>query len=385
MQSGRLFLALFLIIGGLSTGWPENAMAYNFKPLEATVNKAVTDSVFPGASLAVLYKGKVVFHKAFGKLTYAPHSATADTSTMYDLASLTKAVSTTSIVMQLVEHDSLDIQAPVSHYLPAFTGKGKEKITIEHLMRHTSGLRAHILFSKTCSTPDQVFSTIASDSLLSKPGTTTLYSDLGFILLGKVIETITTRTLDTNFHNRFSEPLGMTSTMFTPPQSLTWRIAPVEKDTLWPFKTIKRPLVNDQNAALLGGVAGHAGLYATTGDLLKFVSMLMNGGTLNNHTYIQKATLKKFLSRKDSQRALGWDVPSGHSSAGEYYSYTSYGHLGYTGTSIWIDPEKELAVIFLSNRVYPSSENIKIRAFRPLLHNTVASCLNLKKAADKSP
>ena len=385
MHSGRLFLASFLIFAGLSSAFPARVSAFDSSTLDTVVNKAVSDSVFPGASLAVLYKGTVVFHKAFGKLTYAPHSATADTSTMYDLASLTKAVSTTSIVMQLVEHDSLDIQAPVSHYLPAFTGKGKEKITIEHLMRHTSGLRAHILFSKTCSTPDQVFSTIASDSLLSKPGTTTLYSDLGFILLGKVIETITTRTLDTNFHNRFSEPLGMTSTMFTPPQSLTWRIAPVEKDTLWPFKTIKRPLVNDQNAALLGGVAGHAGLYATTGDLLKFVSMLMNGGTLNNHTYIQKATLKKFLSRKDSQRALGWDVPSGHSSAGEYYSYTSYGHLGYTGTSIWIDPEKELAVIFLSNRVYPSSENIKIRAFRPLLHNTVASCLNLKKAADKSP
>ena len=330
MQSGRFFLALFLIVVGVSTGWPDNAIAYNFKPLEAAVNKAVKDSVFPCASLAVLYKGKVVFHKAFGKLTYDSHSAPADTSTMYDLASLTKAVSTTSIAMQLVERDSLDIHARVSHYLPAFTGNGKEKITIEHLMRHTSGLRAHILFSKSCK----------SQRIMDSTG---------------------------------------------PPQSLTWRIAPVEKDTLWPFKTVKRPLVNDQNAALLGGVAGHAGLYATTGDLQKFVSMLMNGGTLNNHTYIQKATLKKFLSRKDSQRALGWDVPSGHSSAGDYYSYASYGHLGYTGTSIWIDPEKELAVIFLSNRVYPTSENIKIRAFRPLLHNTVANCLNLKKAADKAP
>ncbi|MCX6180135.1 MAG: serine hydrolase [Chlorobiales bacterium] len=384
MQSGRFFLVSFLFFAGLNTWAPAKAVAYDFKPLETVVKKAVSDSVFPGASLAVLYKGMVVFHKAFGKLTYDPHSSPADTSTMYDLASLTKAVSSTSIAMQLVERDSLSLQVPVSKYLPTFTGKGKDKITIEQLMRHTSGLRAHILFSKTCTTPEQLFSTIASDTLISKPGTTTLYSDLGFILLGKIIETITGKTLNTNFHNRFAEPLGMTSSMFTPPQSFVWRIAPVEKDTLWPFP-FQRPLVHDQNAALLGGVAGHAGLYATTGDLIKLVSMLMNGGTVNNHTYIHAATLNRFLAHKGSERALGWDVPSpgGHSSAGDYYSKTSYGHLGYTGTSIWIDPEKELAVIFLSNRVYPSSDNIKIRSFRPVLHNTIASCLGLKKAVEK--
>jgi CubicO group peptidase (beta-lactamase class C family) len=384
MQSGRFFLVSFLIFAGLNTWGPAKALAYDFKPLETVVKKAVSDSVFPGASLAVLYRGKVVFHKAFGKLTYDPHSSPADTSTMYDLASLTKAVSSTSIAMQLVERDSLSLQVPVSKYLPAFTGKGKDKITIEQLMRHTSGLRAHILFSKTCTNPEQLFSTIAFDTLVSKPGTTTLYSDLSFILLGKIIETITGKTLNTNFHNRFAEPLGMTSSMYTPPQSIIWRIAPVEKDTLWPF-SFQRPLVHDQNAAMLGGVAGHAGLYATTGDLIKLVSMLMNGGTFNNHTYIHAATLKRFFSHKGSERALGWDVPSpgGHSSAGDYYSKTSYGHLGYTGTSIWIDPEKELAVIFLSNRVYPSSDNIKIRSFRPLLHNTIANCLGLKKAAEK--
>ena len=384
MQSGRLFLVSLLILAGLSTLLPARVSAFDFSTLDTVVNKAVSDSVFPGASLAVLYKGKVVFHKAFGKLTYAPMSSPADTTTMYDLASLTKAIVTTSIVMQLVERDSLNLQAPVSHYLPEFTGKGKDKITIEHLLRHTSGLRAHTLFSKTCSTPQQLFTTIASDTLLSKPGITTLYSDLGFMLIGRIIETITGRTLDRNFHNRFAEPLGMTSTMFTPPQSLAWRIAPVEKDTLWPF-TFQRPLVHDQNSALLGGVAGHAGLYSTTADLISMVTMLMNGGRVNGHTYIKAATLKKFLARKDSLRALGWDVrsPGGHSSAGDYYSNSSYGHLGFTGTSIWIDPEKELAVIFLCNRVYPSSANIKIRSFRPLLHNTVVRSLGLTKTAEK--
>ncbi len=385
MQSGRLFLASLIILEGLSTLLPARGIAFDFVPLETAVNKAVSDSVFPGASLAVLYKGNVVFHKAFGKLTYDRTSSPADTTTMYDLASLTKAVVTTNIVMQLVERDSLNLHAPVSHYLPEFTGKGKETITIEHLLRHTSGLRAHTLFSKTCSTPQQLFSTIASDTLLSKPGTTTLYSDLGFMLLGRIIETITGRTLDANFHHRFAEPLGMTSTMFTPPQSLSWRIAPVEKDNLWPF-TIQRPQVHDQNSALLGGVAGHAGLYSTTADLISMVAMLMNGGTVKGHSYIKAATLKKFLARKDSLRALGWDVrsPGGHSSAGDYYSTSSYGHLGFTGTSIWIDPANELAVIFLCNRVYPSSANIKIRSFRPLLHNTVGSSLGLKKTAENA-
>ena len=383
MQSGRLFLASFLILAGLSILHPARVSAFDFGPLDSVVNKAVSDSVFPGASLAILYKGKVVFHKAFGKLTYDPTSSPADTTTIYDLASLTKAVVTTSIVMQLVERDSLDLHAPVSRYLPAFTGKGKDTITIEHLLRHTSGLRAHTLFSKTCSTPQQLFSTIASDTVLTKPGTTTLYSDLGFMLLGRIIETVTGRTLDANFHTRFSEPLGLTSTMFTPPQSFVWRIAPVEKDSQWPL-TVQRPLVHDQNAALLGGVAGHAGLYSTTGDLLRIATILMDGGKVNGHSYIQAATLKEFLARKDSLRALGWDVrsPGGHSSAGDSYSNSSYGHLGFTGTSIWIDPEKELAVILLSNRVYPSSANIKIRTFRPLLHNTIGSCLRLKKTSD---
>ena len=384
MQSGRLFLASFLILAGLSILHPARVSAFDFGPLDSVVNNAVSDSVFPGASLAILYKGKVVFHKAFGKLTYDPTSSPADTTTIYDLASLTKAVVTTSIVMQLVERDSLDLHAPVSRYLHAFTGKGKDTITIEHLLRHTSGLRAHTLFSKTCSTPQQLFSTIASDTVLTKPGTTTLYSDLGFMLLGRIIETVTGRTLDANFHTRFSEPLGLTSTMFTPPQSFVWRIAPVEKDSQWPL-TVQRPLVHDQNAALRGGVAGHAGLYSTTGDLLRIATILMDGGKVNGHSYIQAATLKEFLARKDSLRALGWDVrsPGGHSSAGDYYSNSSYGHLGFTGTSIWIDPEKELAVIFLCNRVYPSSANIKIRSFRPLLHNTIASSLGLKKTAEK--
>ncbi len=378
MQLLRFAIASCMILAALTLSIPEELSAYNFKPLEAVVEHAISDTVFPGASLAVLYKGKVVFHKAFGRMTYSPKSAAVDTTTIYDLASLTKAVVTTSIVMQLVERDSLSLRAPVARYLPDFAKNGKGKVTIEQLLRHTSGLRAHTYFSKSCTTPKELFNAIAADTLLSAPGKTTLYSDLGFMLLGKIVETITGKSLASNFHERFATPLGMKSTMFTPPPSLIPRIAPVEKDTLWPFRK-ERPLVHDQNAALLGGVAGHAGLYATTGDLLLMTAMMMNDGSRNGQVYFRPATLRTFLARSNSPRALGWDLrsPEGHSSAGDFFSNSSYGHLGFTGTSIWIDPEKKLAVILLSNRVYPTSDNIKIRTFRPLLHNTVVQCLRL--------
>ena len=376
----RFVIASCILFGGLSNALPSKSMAYDFKPLETVVQKAVSDTVFPGASLAVLYKGKVVFHKAFGRMTYDKTSSPADTATIYDLASLTKALVTTSIAMQLVERDSLSIQAPVSSYLPDFAKNGKEKVSIEQLMRHTSGLRAHTFFAKTCTSPEELFRAIDADTLLSSPGTTTLYSDLNFMLLGRIIENITGQTLAANFHRRFAAPLGMKSSMFNPPQSIIWRIAPVEKDTLWPFE-VQRPLVNDQNAALLGGIAGHAGLFSTTGDLLEMMKMIMQNGRLNHQNYFRPATLKKFLSRTKYPRALGWDLRStdGKSSAGDFFSNSSYGHLGYTGTSIWVDPDRELAVILLSNRVYPTSENIRIRKFRPQLHNTVAECLQLKR------
>ncbi|MEI8032836.1 MAG: serine hydrolase domain-containing protein [Chlorobiaceae bacterium] len=376
MQPFRTLAILFLALATLSPALPARAEPPRFKPLETLMEGAVRDSVFPGASIAVLSKGRIVFHKAFGRMTYSPSSTPADTSTIYDLASLTKAIATTSIIMQLVERDSLSLGSAVSSLLPGFRGKGKEKVTIEHLLCHTSGLRAHTFYAKSCRTPEELFQAIEREPLLSEPGSKTLYSDLGFMLLGKIIETRTRKRLDENFHARFSLSLGLKETMFTPPPETLGRIAPVDRDTSWPFST-PRPLVNDQNAALLGGVAGHAGLYSTTGDLARMVMMVMNGGTLDAKRYFRESTLRRFLSGNGSERALGWDrrPAQGSSSSGKFFSSSSYGHLGYTGTSIWIDPEKELAVILLSNRVYPSAENIKIRAFRPLLHDTIVECM----------
>ena len=356
--------------------FPTLAAATDFSPLEKLMGKAVRDSVFPGASIAVIHHGKVVFHRAYGRLTYDPKSASADTSTVYDAASLTKAVVTTSIAMQLVERDSLDLHAPVSRYRPGFSAPGKSRVTIEQLMRHVSGLRAHTYFAENCSSPEEVFQAIDRDSLVYAPGTKSVYSDLNFILLGQIEERLTGRSLATNFHARFSEPLGMRSTMFTPPAAMLPRIAPTGEDGVWKLDR-PRPLVNDQNAALLGGVSGHAGLFTTTGDLVRFVKMLMNGGTLDGRRYIRTSTVETFLRKGEASRALGWDLvsPGGSSSAGSKFSASSWGHLGFTGTSIWVDPKRELAVILLSNRVWPSPANIKIRKFRPLLHDTVVDCI----------
>ena len=364
----------------LMTALQARAAATDFSPLETLMQRAVRDSVFPGASLAVIHHGKVVFHRAFGRLTYDPHSAPADTSTIYDAASLTKPVVTTSIAMQLVERDSLDLTAPVSRYRPGFSANGKGRVTIGQLMRHDSGLRAHRYFAESCWTPEELFRAIDSDSLTCAPGTKTVYSDLNFMLLGNIEEQLTGHDLAANFRTRFSEPLGMSSTMFTPPACLIPRIAPTGEDGVWKLDRL-RPLVNDQNAALLGGIAGHAGLFTTTGDLSRFVKMLMNGGTFKGRRYMKASTVATFLEKGNEPRAFGWDriTPGGSSSAGSKFSASSWGHLGFTGTSIWVDPKHELAVILLSNRVWPSPDNIRIRKFRPLLHDTVVDCVELSK------
>lgn len=351
-----------------------------FSPLDALVEQSIADRVFPSASIVVIYRNDVVFHKAFGRQTYDKRSLRVDTSTIYDLASLTKPVVTTAVIMQLSERDSLDLDAPVSRYLPEFARNGKEQVTIKNLLLHNSGLVAHRFFIKTCNSPEEVMQAIYNEQLVSPPGTKTTYSDLGFITLGKLIERVTGKALEENFNERFSRPLGMRSTVFNPPDFLHSSIAPTEEDTLWTIPK-PRPLVHDHNAALLGGAAGHAGLFSTTGDLIVFVKMLMQDGRYNDMAFFRPSTLKRFTKRYPGSRALGWDLRSlnGRSSSGKHFSQDSYGHLGYTGTSIWIDPEKDLAVITLTNRVHPTSENIKIRKFRPLLHDTVIRCLEPSK------
>lgn len=385
MRHLRSLLSIILAAALITAAAPSSLFGRDFSALDSLMRRAVADSVFPGASIAVIHRGTVVYHKGFGRLTYEQSSAPVDTSTIYDAASLTKAVVTTSIAMQLVERDSLRLDDRVSRYRPGFSANGKGDVTLEQLMRHRSGLRAHSYFAATCRTPSEVFGAIDRDSLSCEAGTKTVYSDLNFMLLGNIVESVTGRTLSSNFQDRFAGPLGMSSTMFTPPSSLLPRIAPTGEDGVWTLPAA-RPLVNDQNAALLGGMAGHAGLFTTTGDLGIMMKMLMNGGTYAGKRYIRPTTVRMFTKKGAWPRALGWDLatPGGGSSAGDRFSASSWGHLGFTGTSIWVDPERQLCVILLSNRVWPSPDNTKIRRFRPLLHNTVVECMD-KHAAPSPP
>ena len=373
----RLYIFLAAVLFATSLHAAASA-ANRFEAVETLVEQSIADNVFPAASIAVIYRDNVVFHKAFGHMTYGKNSPPVDTSTIFDVASLTKPIVTTSIVMQLSERDSLNLDAPVSSYIPEFSQSGKENVTVKNLLLHNSGLIAHRFLIKTSRTADEAIASIYNEPLRTQTGTKTTYSDLGFITLGKVIERVTGNSLEENFSVRFSKPLGMQSTLFNPPKALHPQIAPTEKDTLWSL-TKPRPLVHDHNAALLGGIAGHAGLFSTTEDLLVFVHMLLQEGRYDNRVFFLPSTLKRFTRRNLGSRALGWDLRSlnGSSSSGQYFSARTYGHLGYTGTSIWIDPEKELAVITLTNRVHPTSENTKIRRFRPLLHDAVVKCLNL--------
>jgi len=366
-------LLLLLCLAAL----PSIAPGHDFTPVEKLLQEGVKKQVFPGASIAVFHKGETVFHQAFGNTRCTRHPTPADTTTIYDLASLTKAIATTAIAMQLAERDSLDIDRPASHYLPEFGNNGKERITIRQLLTHTSGLRSHADYIDSCRTQSELFRAVINDTPVTEPGTLTAYSDNGFIVLGKIIEAITRRSLADNFRTRFSGPLSLHSTCFTPGRELQSRVAPTSRTKSWNLNW-KRPLVNDLNAAIMGGVAGHAGLFGTTGDLLRFTRMLMEGGELEGKRYFKASTIRRFTRREGKQeRALGWDLRSqeGYASTGPEFSEKSWGHLGFTGTSLWIDPEKDLAVIMLSNRVCPSPENKAIKEFRPLLHTAVARSL----------
>jgi CubicO group peptidase (beta-lactamase class C family) len=219
-----------------------------------------------------------------------------------------------------------------------------------------------------------------AEPLVAEPGNKIEYSDIGFILLGEIVERVSGKTLDQFARERIFAPLGMGDAQFNPPKSLRARIAPTENDTTF-RKRLVHGEVHDQNAWAMGGVAGDAGLFSTAADLATFCQMLLNGGQYAHQRLLSRSTIAQFTKAVkvgEMSRTLGWDVPSEQSQSGKYFSAKSYGHLGYTGTSIWIDPEKELFVILLTNRVHPSAENEKIKDVRPAVHDALLEALGLK-------
>ena len=347
--------------------------------VDTIITSAVADSAFPGAVLLVAKDGVIVHEKAYGRFTYDPSSEHVPVDAMFDLASVTKVIATTSAMMRLVDEKKISLHDPVVKYIPQFGQKGKEKITIYNLMVHNSGLPAWIKFYEFCDSPQCVLDSIFATPLQYRTGDTTIYSDLGLITIGKVIEKITGTTLDNYVDSVFFKPLGMKSTMYNPPADLLDRIVPTEVDSFW--KKTYLPVhgrVHDENAATLGGVSGHAGLFSTAGDLVKILQMELNGGEYGGKRYLQSETIKKFTTRQSprSTRGIGWDTRNPDDGfEGKYPSLKTFRHTGFTGTSVVIDPEKKLIVIFLTNRVYPTRANSKLFRVRPAVHNAVYEAL----------
>ncbi len=359
-------------------------MDARIKPAYEILDRAVADKAFPGGVLAVGVRGELAVH-AFGAQTYDAKAPAVTPTTIYDVASLTKAVVTTTAVAMLVAANRVQLDVPVERFLPEWS-KGssatdsRKTVTVRQLLLHTSGLPGWKQYFLTTKGKKEIVAKALAEPLVAEPGTKIEYSDIGFILLGEIVERVSGKTLDQFARDRIFAPLGMSDAQFNPPKNLRARIAPTENDATF-RKRLVHGEVHDQNAWAMGGVAGDAGLFSTAANLATFCQMLLNGGQYAHQRLLSRNTIAQFtraVKVGEMSRTLGWDVPSEQSQSGQYFSARSFGHLGYTGTSIWIDPEKELFVILLTNRVHPSAENEKIKAVRPAVHDALLEALGFK-------
>jgi beta-glucosidase-like glycosyl hydrolase/CubicO group peptidase (beta-lactamase class C family) len=312
----------------------------------------VDAGAFPGATLTVGYQGSLVLNATAGKLDYSGSSPAATSETIYDLASVSKVVGTTSAAMMLAESGRLLLDAPVQDYLPEFIGKDKERVKVIQLLQHTGGLPAWSALYKEAEGYNRILQKIYAMPLEYAPGSRSVYSDLGMILLGEVITRACGHPLDEFLTERLFAPLGMFSTRYRPPATLREKIAPTENDP-WRGRVI-RGEVHDENASAMGGVAGHAGIFSTSEDLSIFAQMMLNRGMYDHRRYFKSETVDRFTGAKEN---LGWQKPSASDWTGKVFSPSAYGHNGFTGVSIWIDPARQLFVILLTNRIHPSREN----------------------------
>lgn len=344
--------------------------------IDGLMERFVASGAFPGGVVAVGRRGALVKLHPFGRLAWEGAAPAVSEDTLYDLSSLTKVVATTAMAMVLVDEGRLELDQKVSSFLPAFTGRGREDVTVRHLLAHASGLDWWAPLYEEVEGREAFGRRLLAMDLVYPPGSKSLYSDLGFFVLGEVLERAAGEDLESFVRRRVFEPLGMSETRFRPPRAWWFRVAPTE-ECPWRGRVL-RGEVHDENAFALGGVAPNAGLFSTAGDVARFAQTMLNGGVLEHQRLFSRALVEEFTRRVDvpgSTRALGWDTRSSPSSSGRYFSDRSYGHLGFTGTSLWIDPERELFVVLLTNRVHPSRDNLGIREARPALADAVVEAL----------
>ena len=350
---------------------------YDFSEIDNLMQEAIKDEIFPGAVLAVGHRGRLVYHKPFGKFTYEKDDQEVTKKSIFDLASVSKVIGTTSAAMFLYDEGLLELDKKVIDYLPKFNNNGKDKITVRNLLLHNSGLIAFVEYYKKFKTKEEVIDAIMNSKLKYPTGTDYVYSDLGLITLQQIIEKLAGKPLDIFLKEKLFDPIGMKRTMYNPGAEFLYDVLPTEVDDYFRMTTVKGK-VHDENAYLLGGVAGHAGLFSTAEDLSKFMQMMLNGGIYKGKRYFKESTVANWTIKQTEQssRGLGWDTKSeGASSFGNKFSLNSFGHTGFTGTSVWADKDNDVYIVLLTNRVHPTRDNRKIVRFRPILSNAIADAV----------
>lgn len=335
---------------------------------------AIAAHAFPGAAVAVTHDAELVAVKGFGHFTFDPASPTVSGDKIFDLASVSKVVATTAMAMILYERGELDLEMPVRNVVPEFADEDprRDEVTLRMLLAHSSGLPAYEKLFERASTRDELLQSAFETPLAAEPGSLAAYSDIGFIILGEALSRIANQPLDRFCQANVFGPLGMATTSFCPPVARRSSIPPTVDDTWFRHRLIQGE-VHDENASVLGGVAGHAGVFACGADVAAFADAMLRG------TLVRAETVSLFTQREmnppGTSRALGWDTPSQPSQSGKYFSASSFGHLGYTGTSLWIDPQRQLSVTLLTNRTWPDHRNQAIKQVRPAFHDAMIEAL----------
>lgn len=358
---------------GAEAAHPKQRQA-NFTDIDAIVQQAVEQGKMPGAVVEVGHHGRVVYRKAFGLRSLEPTREEMTVDTIFDMASLTKCIATTTSMMQLIESGRVKLNDPVSAYLPWFAENGKGQITVRELMTHYSGLAPDLDLKQPWQGHDTALKMVMDAKPVNPPGTRFVYSDINFETLGFLVEKVSGLPLNEYAEKHVFAPLGMTSTGFLPPASWMPRIAPTEYDE---NGKMLRGVVHDPTARRMGGVAGHAGLFSTADDLAKFAQQLLTGHTILSRAAVEKMSTPQQAATASSLRGLGWDIDSPFASnRGELLPVGSYGHTGFTGTSLWIDPTTDTYIILLTNAVHPIGEGSVI-SLRTRLASAVVHSLDL--------
>lgn len=353
----RAFSGAFLT--ALALGAPLRAQSLT--EVDAIVRQGIRQMVYPGAVVVIGRRDSVLYARGYGHFTWSPSSRvpTPD-STLWDIASITKVMGTTSAAMRLVDTRRLSLDAPVRQYLPQFAGGPKDRVTVRMLLDHTSGLRSYVPFFKQARTRDAAKALLYAEPLVRQPGSSAVYSDLNAILMGLVLESVSGLPLDSLVTREVFRPLELQATTFRPSASVHRRTAPT---ALWRGHPVQGQ-VNDPNAVVFGGAAGHAGIFSTGMDLARYAQAWLRNGAGPHGQWVTPATMRQFLTRgeKSGPRLLGWDTPEldgkEPSLFGTLISQAAYGHTGFTGTEIWVDPAHDLFLVFLTNRTFdPRARN----------------------------